>query len=62
MIGLLITILILLLIFGVIIYIVGLIPLPAPWQQIAYAIVALIFILVLLKFLVGFPGTESLFR
>jgi hypothetical protein len=53
MITLLIWILVLLLILGVIVWVVQLIPLPPPFGNIAIAIVALIFILVLLSMLLG---------
>jgi hypothetical protein len=50
---LLIYILILLLIFGVILYVVRLIPLPPPFALIAQAVVGLILLLVLLDLLLG---------
>lgn len=48
MIGLLVTILVLLVIFAIFYWIVTLIPLPQPFKQIAIAVLALIFVLVLL--------------
>jgi len=53
MITLLIWVLILCLVFGVIVWAIQLIPLPAPFGQIALAVVALIFILVLVGMLLG---------
>ena len=53
MISLLIYVLILLLIFGVILYVVRLIPLPPPFALIAQAVVGLILLLVLLDLLLG---------
>jgi len=54
-IGFLISLLVLCLIFGVIYYIITLLPLPAPFGQIALIILALVFLLVLLNE-VGFIG------
>ena len=48
MISILIWLLVALIVFGIIIYIIRLLPLPQPWLNIAIAIVALIFLLVLL--------------
>ena len=53
MITLLIWVLILCLVFGLIVWAIQLIPLPAPFGQIALAVVALIFILVLVGMLLG---------
>lgn len=53
MITLLIWVLILCLVFGVIVWAIQLIPLPTPFGQIALAVVALIFILVLVGMLLG---------
>jgi hypothetical protein len=58
-ISLLITILVLCLVFGVVYYIITLIPLPAPFAQIALIVLALIFLLVLLNE-VGFLGGRPL--
>lgn len=53
MISLLIWLLVLCLVFGVIVWVIQMIPLPSPFAQIAMAIVALIFILVLVSMLLG---------
>ena len=49
MITLLIWILVLVLVFGVVLYVVQLLPLPHPFGQIAIAIVALIFVLLIIS-------------
>ena len=53
MIALLINVLILLIIFGVIWYIVTLIPLPEPFLKVAQIVLLVIFLLVLLGIFVG---------
>lgn len=53
MISLLISILILAIIFGLIWWVVTLIPLPAPFAKVAQAAVALIFLIVLLSIAFG---------
>ena len=49
--SLLISLLVMLLIFGVVYYIIGMIPLPAPFGRIAYIVLAVIFLIVLLQML-----------
>lgn len=56
MISLLLTVLILLLVFGLIGWAVSLLPLPAPFGQVAYAVLAIILILILLGWFL--PGIE----
>lgn len=53
MIELLISLLVLVLIFGVAWWIITLIPLPPPFHQVAQVVLALIFLLVLLGILLG---------
>jgi len=53
MITLLIWLLVLVLVFGVVIYVVQLLPLPHPFGQIALAVVALIFVLIIVSMLLG---------
>jgi len=53
LIQLLIWALVLVLVFGVVFYVIQLLPLPAPWGNIAIAIVALIFVLILISALLG---------
>lgn len=53
MITLLIWLLVLLLVLGVVVWVIQLLPLPPPFGNIAIAIVALIFILVLVSALLG---------
>jgi len=60
MISLLIDLLVLCLVFGVAYWIIGLLPLPAPFRQIALVVMALIFLLVLLNWLLPFAGGSSL--
>jgi hypothetical protein len=50
------------LIFGVVWWIITLIPLPAPFAQIAQVVVALIFLLVLLSVLFGAVPLRPLVR
>jgi hypothetical protein len=59
-ISLLIYLMILCLVFGVVYYIITLIPLPAPFRQIALLVLALIFLLVLLSWLLPFVGEPPL--
>jgi hypothetical protein len=59
--SLLIYLLVLVLIFGLIVYAVRMLPLPAPWNQVALVVVALIFILLLLNaFMPLLPGWRVL--
>ena len=53
MISILVYILVLCLVFGVCLYVVRTIPLPAPFGMVAQAIVALVFLLVLLDIFFG---------
>jgi hypothetical protein len=53
MITLLIWLLVLLLVLGVVVWVIQLLPLPPPFGNIAIAIVALIFILILVSALLG---------
>jgi hypothetical protein len=53
MITLLIWLLVLLLVLGVIVWVIQMLPLPPPFGNIAIAIVALIFILILVSALLG---------
>ncbi len=59
MIELLIWVLVLAIVFGVVVYIVQLLPLPAPFGTIAMAVVGLIFLLVLIRLLLGMPGVHG---
>jgi hypothetical protein len=56
MMGLLVSILILCLIFGVIWWVITLIPLPPPFKQIAMVVVALVFVLILISYLLPIAG------
>jgi len=47
-----ISLLVLVLVFGLIIYLVRMLPLEAPWNQIAVVVVVVIFILLLLNMVV----------
>ncbi len=58
MIALLVDLLILILVCGLVWYIVGLLPLPAPWKQIAMVILALILVLILLGMLLPGAGVH----
>ena len=62
MISLLIYVLVMLLIFGVVFYIVDLIPLPGNFKLIAKLVVGLILVLVLVNMLLGMPGLELMPR
>lgn len=53
MISLLVAILVLCLVFGVILYIIRLLPIPEPFGQVATIIVALILVLLLIDMLMG---------
>lgn len=55
MISLLIWVLALLLVFGVIAYVIQLLPLPPPFATIAMAILALVFVLILIGMLLPLP-------
>jgi hypothetical protein len=59
-ISLLIYLLIICLVFGIVYYIITLIPLPPPFRQIALVVMALIFLLVLLSWLLPFVGEPPL--
>jgi hypothetical protein len=56
--SLLITILIMCLIFGVIWWVITLIPLPAPFAQVARVVIALIFCIWLIYLLLPFAGVH----
>lgn len=53
MITLLIWLLVLVLVFGVIVWVIQMLPLPPPFGNIALAIIALIFILILVSMILG---------
>ena len=53
MITLLIWLLVLLLVLGVVVWVIQLLPLPPPFGNIAIAVIALIFILILVSALLG---------
>ena len=53
MLNLLLTLLILCLVFGIVYWIVGLLPIPAPFNNIVLAIVGIIFLIYLLSMLFG---------
>lgn len=48
MVSVLIWLLVAILVFGIVVYIIRLLPIPQPWLNVAIAIVALIFLLLLL--------------
>jgi len=50
---LLVNLLVVVLVLGALVYIITLLPLPEPWKTIAMVIVAIIFIIVLLSWVVG---------
>lgn len=56
MIGLLLNLVIIVVVFGVIYYIVGLLPLPEPFGRIAQIVLGLVLLLVLLDLLLGWGG------
>ena len=56
MLSLLVTVLIILLVAGFVIWVIGLIPLPAPWGMVARAVVALIVLIWLIETLLGSGG------
>ena len=60
MISLLVTILVSCIIFGLIWWILSLVPLPAPFGQIARVVVAVIFAIWLIYLLLGFTGGGGL--
>jgi hypothetical protein len=53
MVGLLISLLILIIVFGLLYYIVTLLPLPQPFKNIAVILVLLIFVIILLSIALG---------
>lgn len=57
MIGLLVTVLIMCIIFGVIWWIITLIPLPPPFMQIARVVIAVIFLIWLIYLLLPLAGS-----
>ncbi len=59
MIGLLVQILIICLIFGVVWWVISLLPLPAPFGQVAQVVVALIFLLILISLLLPLAGVHA---
>jgi hypothetical protein len=59
MISILVTLLVLCLIFGLIWWILGLIPLPAPFARVAQVVVAVIFLIILIYMLLPFIGTAG---
>lgn len=58
MISLLITVLMVCLIFGVVWYLVRLLPLPEPFGMVAQVVILLIFVLVLIGFLMPLTGAN----
>ncbi len=62
MIELLIWILVLAIVFGVVVWIVQQLPLPAPFGAIALAVVGLIFLLIVIRLLLGMPGSAHVLR
>ena len=62
MISVLISLLVFLLVAGIIFYIIGLLPIPQPWLNIARAICALIILLILLNYLGVFNPGHSVLR
>jgi hypothetical protein len=56
MLSILVTLLIVCLIFGVVYWIISLIPLPAPFGRVAQVIVAVIFLIYLLYMLLPYAG------
>ena len=61
MISLLVSVLILILVFGALYYVLQLIPLPAPFGQIALIILGLIFVLVLISMLLPLVGVHPFY-
>ncbi len=53
MVSFLIWLLILVLVFGTLFWVIGLVGLPDPWRKVALALLALIFILILIGALLG---------
>lgn len=62
MLSLLVTILVMCLIFGLIWWILSLIPLPAPFGQVARVVVAVIFCIWLIYLLLPYAGVHPLLR
>jgi hypothetical protein len=62
MISILITLLVLVLVVGVIFWILSLLPIPAPWSNIARAIIALIVLIYLISMLLPYAGPHGLLR
>ena len=60
MISLLLTLLILILIFGAIFMVLNYMPLPHPFQQIAYIILLVLFIVILIAYLLPIGGVRVL--
>ena len=56
MIGLLVEFLVAMIIFGLVYWIVGMIPLPDPFKRIAIVVLVVIFCIWLIYFLLGFMG------
>ena len=56
MVGLLISLIVLCIVFGVLYYIIGLIPLPAPFGTIALLLLALVFLLVVFSYVLPLVG------
>lgn len=56
MISILVTLLVLCLIFGLAFWIIGLIPLPAPFAQVAKVVLAVIFLIVIIYMLLPLAG------
>jgi hypothetical protein len=59
MISLLVSLIVILLVFGVVWYIIGLLPLPDPFGLVVRVVFALVLLLVLLNFLVPLTGAHS---
>jgi uncharacterized membrane protein YwzB len=62
MISLLVTILVLALIFGLVWWAIGMIPLPPPFGMIVQVALVLIFVLVLLSYLLPLAGSHAWLR
>jgi hypothetical protein len=59
MIGMLITLLVLCLIFGLIWYLIGILPVPQPFKNVILIIMVIIAIIVLLSFVPGVPWSHG---
>lgn len=59
--GLLFSVLIMVIIFGLLYWIVGLLPFPEPFKQIALVIIGVIFLLYLLGLLFGYASPFPVF-